>query len=539
MLAMAVGVVALAVWAVSEAQRSVAERAFEESRVASRMETALLDQQTAARGFALTSDPAFLGSLQVAVREFVESAAEARDLATSPEQRRALASIVAAAARWRALPSSALVLSGGPFGPRAAAELSRRKRLFDEARSRLNRFQEQVDGQRRDRLARAELVSIATMIGLAVLFFAFGSYAIEREARRVRTRRARARRYRDTQEEFAQAMQIMRGEEEAHALVESHLERAIPSAEVTVLNRNNSANRLYAATSVADVVLAGRLLDAEPDGCLAVRLGQPHESGGGTDSLLACGLCGKTANDVVCTPSLVGGEVIGSVLVRSERTLDEHERELVAASVSQAAPVLANLRNLAVAEQRAATDALTGLPNSRSCRDNLKRMVAHASRTIEPLSAVMVDLDNFKQINDRFGHGAGDDVLAAVGEALSATLRASDFGGRYGGEELLLLLPGTDRDGAVALSEKLCAAIVGIELPHPGLRVTASLGVATYPLDALDGEALLRIADRALYSAKRNGRNRVETIASAERDQPPPDIEAPALDDAGSPPLGR
>ena len=160
---------------------------------------------------------------------------------------------------------------------------------------------------------------------------------------------------------------------------------------------------------------------------------------------------------MLCTPSLVGGEVIGSVLLRNDRPLGAEERERVEDSVSQAAPVLANLRNLAIAENRAATDALTGLPNSRSCRDNLKRMVAHAGRTVSPLSAVMFDLDHFKRINDRFGHGSGDDVLAGVGEVLGATLRGSDFGGRYGGEEFLVLLPGTDQAGALELSPRSCA----------------------------------------------------------------------------------
>jgi diguanylate cyclase (GGDEF)-like protein len=182
--------------------------------------------------------------------------------------------------------------------------------------------------------------------------------------------------------------------------------------------------------------------------------------------------------------------------------------------------VLANLRNLAIAENRAATDALTGLPNSRSCRDNLKRMVAHAGRTVTPLSAVMFDLDRFKQINDRFGHGAGDDVLAGVGEVLNATLRGSDFGGRYGGEEFLLLLPGTDHEGAIEVSEKLRSAIEALEFQQIELRVTASFGIASYPLDALDADALIRMSDRALYAAKAKGRNRVEIIDSRAEPQP-------------------
>jgi diguanylate cyclase (GGDEF)-like protein len=310
-------------------------------------------------------------------------------------------------------------------------------------------------------------------------------------------------------------MQIMRDESEAHQLVKTHLERTIDGVDVTILNRNNSDNRLYPATSVEnDAELAAKLVDAEPESCLAVRLGGPYEQGNDSDPLLACELCGKSALEVLCAPSLVGGEVIGSVLLRNDRPLGAEERERVEDSVSQASPVLANLRNLAVAENRAATDALTGLPNSRSCRDNLKRMVAHAGRTVSPLSAVMFDLDHFKQVNDRFGHGSGDDVLAGVGEVLNATLRGSDFGGRYGGEEFLVLLPGTDQSGALDLAEKLRVSIEALEFQQPELRVTASFGIATYPLDALEADALVRMADRALYAAKAQGRNRVELIAA-------------------------
>ena len=133
------------------------------------------------------------------------------------------------------------------------------------------------------------------------------------------------------------------------------------------------------------------------------------------------------------------------MLVNKERPLVELERRRLRESVGQAAPVLANLRNLAIAELRAATDALTGLPNQRAVQDTLKRMVAQATRTMSPLAALLLDLDHFKQVNDLHGHDRGDEVLAAVGVALRNVVRDSDFVGRYGGEEFLVLLPATDR----------------------------------------------------------------------------------------------
>jgi diguanylate cyclase (GGDEF)-like protein len=522
-LAVAVGVVALAVWAVSEMQRSTAERVFDESKAAARMQTAMLDQETGVRGFALTRERPYLQPFIDGVRDFNVAAVDARELAADGDQQRVIAQMTRVANRWRALAEQDIATVGlrPGSGAQQLPQMRERKRLFDEFRDRSDAFQHQLEQERSEKLARAGLISVAVIALLALVFFGVGFYSIEREVRRVRARRDRERRYRETQSEFGTAMQIMRDEAEAHQLVKGHLERTIDGVDVAILNRNNSDNRLYAATAVdGDRELAAKLVDAEPDSCLAVRLGHAYEQGADADPLLSCELCGRSAAEVLCTPSLVGGEVIGSVLVRNARPLDEEEHERVADSVTQAAPVLANLRNLAIAESRAATDALTGLPNSRSCRDNLKRMVAHAGRTVSPLSAVMFDLDHFKQVNDRFGHGAGDDVLAGVGEAIGSTLRGSDFGGRYGGEEFLLLLPGTDHGGALEVAEKLRTAIEALEFQQAELRITASFGIATYPLDALDADALVRMADRALYAAKAKGRNRVEIIDSRTEPQP-------------------
>jgi len=121
-----------------------------------------------------------------------------------------------------------------------------------------------------------------------------------------------------------------------------------------------------------------------------------------------------------------------------------------------------------------------------------------------------LDLDHFKQINGTFGHERGDDVLAAVGAVLSATIRASDFVGRNGGEEFIMLLPDTDADRAVVVAEKLRAAIGEINVSGVQRAITVSLGIAAIPEHAGDGVQLVRSADRALYAAKTNGRNRTE-----------------------------
>jgi diguanylate cyclase (GGDEF)-like protein len=317
------------------------------------------------------------------------------------------------------------------------------------------------------------------------------------------------------QAEYLDTLQVSSTEEEAHQLIQHHLQRTLPESSVLVLQRNNSENRLQPATTmVADSEIAERLVGAEPRSCLAVRFARSHQEGPGHTPLLSCGICAHRDVGSTCEPLLVGGQVIGSVLVSQAQPADAKEVARIKTSVAQAAPVLANLRNLALAEFRANNDALTGLPNKRATDDTLKRMVAQASRSITPLSALMLDLDHYKQINDRFGHDKGDDVLAAVGAALQSCLRAGDFAGRFGGEEFLILLPDTGLDGAAHVAEKIRTTVAAISVPGVEREITASLGIADLLEHAGNATGLLREADRALYAAKAAGRNRA-TIASA------------------------
>ncbi len=296
----------------------------------------------------------------------------------------------------------------------------------------------------------------------------------------------------DQQAEFSEAMQITESEREAYELLKRHLERSVAAAEMTVLSRNNSADRLEPRTPPGEA-LAARLQDAKPRSCMAVRTGEQQSHGNGREPLLECEVCGKLGPSA-CQPLLVGGEVMGSVLALPQRSLDAEEREAMRVSVAQAAPILANLRNLAIAEQRAGTDELTGLANQRAAGDAVKRLVADAVKSGQPLGAIVLDLDHFKQVNDVFGHAAGDEVLAAVGVALRTTIHETDFCARWGGEEFLVLLPQTDAEGTQTAAENIRAAIGRITVPAVQRPISASLGVAALPLHAVDAAALVRCA---------------------------------------------
>jgi diguanylate cyclase (GGDEF)-like protein len=313
------------------------------------------------------------------------------------------------------------------------------------------------------------------------------------------------------QSDFAEALQFAGGVEEAQELLKRHLERILPDSVAMVLNRDTPADSIYGVTpSAEDSLPQPPLCGVSPRSCLAIRTSREHWSGEGYSSLLRCPACSSCPGTSICTPLTAGGEIIGSVLVSrgEELAVDDHRR--IRESVNQAAPVLANLRNLASAELQALTDSLTDLPNKRSVQEALTRLVAIASRSLTPLAALSLDLDHFKEINDKYGHASGDEVLTAVGGVLRTSIRSSDFAGRNGGEEFLILLPSTDGTGAAQLAQKIQIGLRTISVPRVDRPITASIGIAVIPDHAGDARGLEIAADQALYLAKHNGRNRIE-----------------------------
>jgi two-component system cell cycle response regulator len=177
------------------------------------------------------------------------------------------------------------------------------------------------------------------------------------------------------------------------------------------------------------------------------------------------------------------------------------------------------LRDSGVEQERlAVTDSMTDLHNRRFFQETLDLEVARAGRTGEPISVILLDLDRFKRINDTHGHAVGDTVLVQTAERIRATARRGDVVARYGGEEFVWLLPKTAGDAAEVLAERLLVALGGTPMRQTAastadLWVTGSLGVAT-EIGVIEGDRLVRSADRALYRAKGLGRNRVEVAVA-------------------------
>jgi diguanylate cyclase (GGDEF)-like protein len=534
LLLAAVLVIVGAVWYASGQERQSVATGDTHTQSASDMLTAMLNQESGLRGYLLTGHTEFLAPYTAGRQDFeralVASAADARDGA---KERGLIGAQTAAARAWQTAAENEIANSQPRHPNTSFAQQTTLKAMFDRFRSANARYHQGELAQRDATLLRAGTDLVLIIVALAALFGGVGYLFLERSNRRLARARTREKVAERKQRQFTELLQVTRSEGEAHALVKRHLERSVPGSGVVVLNCNNSANRLEAATPLTpDTPFAEILAGAKPEDCLAIRMAHGHERAeeSAEQELLVCELCGAYAPRTTCLPSLVGGEVIGSVLISLPAALDEQQGQQINLSVTQAAPVLANLRTLAMAEAQAATDALTGLSNARALQDTVKRLVAQAQRTGEPLVAVALDLDHFKEINDQYGHEAGDDVLAAVGEALTASVRGDeDFAGRAGGEEFLALLPNTDRAGALAYAERLRGLIAAITVPAVDRKVTASLGVALMPDDALTDKDLLRRADRALYTAKRNGRNRVQSAQEATHATPDDPPATPVL----------
>lgn len=227
------------------------------------------------------------------------------------------------------------------------------------------------------------------------------------------------------------------------------------------------------------------------------------------------------AQTLLLVPLLAGEQVLGIISIgdaRPGRIFTNTDRDLLTLFAQQATLAIQNAQLLAEAQRLATTDPLTELANRRSFFDLAQREFERARRYGHALSIMMLDIDHFKQVNDTYGHMAGDQVLRTLAWHCQAVLRAIDIIGRYGGEEIVMLLPDTDDIGAHRVAERLRRHPAQTEIPTNSgdMRITVSVGVATTDdATTITLERLIDQADQALYVAKQAGRNRVRVWTPA------------------------
>ena len=237
------------------------------------------------------------------------------------------------------------------------------------------------------------------------------------------------------------------------------------------------------------------------------------------------------------------GTMVGVLnLIRSYGPpLVDDDRKLAELVATEAAAAIHNARLYEQTQRLAVTDPLTGLSNHRFFRDALGLEIARASRLGYAVGLLMVDVDNFKQVNDTFGHSVGDEVLKNIAGVLRSNLRQTDVAARYGGEEFVIVLPGLGLRGVRAVGEKLRRAVQTLHpltvTGLPPMHVSISIGGVSASPPSLDASEMIRVADSALYTAKRQGRNTVCVAADELTDDqhPTPPTEHQRHEQAHSP----
>jgi diguanylate cyclase (GGDEF)-like protein len=328
-------------------------------------------------------------------------------------------------------------------------------------------------------------------------------------------------RVKDIQSRLVDVLQSVVTPEEAYTAIEKFSVQLFPKNPGVLFIRSNSRDYFEPKVIWGDVV---NVPGFEPTDCWAARSNHLFRY----DSK-KFGLACKHVTDAVppigaslCIPISSSDELIGTLLLVgvSEQghmlPISAEVEELALELVGQIGLAISNLRLRTSLRNSSIIDALTGLYNRRYLDETLGRELARAERLGQTVGLILIDVDHFKSFNDNYGHEAGDLVLREIGAALKRSARTSDLACRYGGEELIVVLPLASLEAVVQRAELMRETIKKINISYGGRQlppITASFGVALAPDDGSDVETLFRAADSALYRAKGNGRDRVEVFA--------------------------
>jgi len=306
------------------------------------------------------------------------------------------------------------------------------------------------------------------------------------------------------------SLQLCRSVAEAGQGIKKHLSRLFESSYGCIYLPDETRRQLEILTPYGDSQDFSKTVPAQE--CIAFRYGRVLS---GNEN--PCGRCLTSKSGKVslsCFPMMISGRPEGVLNISTEEeTINEIEKELVTIVVEYISLALGNLRLQDELMHQATRDALTNLFNRRYMEESLNREFYRCQRKGFPISLLVIDIDFFKLVNDRYGHDAGDFILKKFAGQILDSIRKEDIACRYGGEEFVVILPETPLETAMKRAEKLRKNINISSIEYRGeiiTDVTASIGVATWPLHGEDPHACLKAADIALYQAKELGRNRVE-----------------------------
>ncbi len=369
-----------------------------------------------------------------------------------------------------------------------------------------------VDGYWDQFAAEQRLVLVINLLG-ALIAIAATSYAFASSRREARGRETAIRASLTARHEvetlfgMTEILQSAATRDDVNAVLRATASQLLPDLGGTLYVFNNSRDRLDFATEWG--VPSGAPVHIVPDSCWALKRGKPHLNTNDAEALrCAHSDLGVASFEI---PIVARGEVHGLLALRGTPLTESETRKRIQPIVIALADAMSlALSNIALSERlrnQALRDPLTSLYNRRFLEEMLERLTTDAERRRAPVAAIMMDLDHFKNLNDHYGHAAGDLALRDTASAVLACLRPADIGCRYGGEELAILLPDTTLEEAVTRAEQIRVRISATT--SSSIPVTASFGVASMPENCSRASELLPVADKALYLAKDQGRNRV------------------------------